>query len=292
MERLLTTKKDNTKYIAYLELIFVSFMWAVSTILLKMYMDKIPPFHLLLGRFFIASLSLFLFSTKKVLKVKKEDLKIGSILGLLIFAVYALYILGLERTSASKSGFLAALSVLFIPIFESFIKKRMPTFWTIICVISSILGLYLISGMNGSNLNFGDILVIGCAFVYTIYIIILDKYGTDKDNHILSFIQLLIVTISSLFFSIFSEGLNIAILIENIIVIIVIGALGTGLTMYLQTKAQKVASPESVGIILLGEPLFTLILAFMFLHETILLRGLIGSGLIIISLVIAIIKKI
>lgn len=292
MERLLTTKKDNTKYIAYLELIFVSFMWAVSTILLKMYMDKIPPFHLLLGRFFIASLSLFLFSTKKVLKVKKEDLKIGSILGLLIFAVYALYILGLERTSASKSGFLAALSVLFIPIFESFIKKRMPTFWTIICVISSILGLYLISGMNGSNLNFGDILVIGCAFVYTIYIIILDKYGADKDNHILSFIQLLIVTISSLFFSIFSEGLNIAILIENIIVIIVIGVLGTGLTMYLQTKAQKVASPESVGIILLGEPLFTLILAFMFLHETILLRGLIGSGLIIISLVIAIIKKI
>ncbi|WP_069649869.1 DMT family transporter [Caloranaerobacter ferrireducens] len=292
MERLLTTEKDNAKYIAYLELIFVSFMWAVSTILLKMYIDKIPPFHLLLGRFFIASLTLFLFSTKKVLKIEKEDLKIGSILGLLIFAVYALYILGLERTSASKSGFLAALSVLFIPIFESFIKKRMPTFWTIICVLSSIFGLYLISGMNGGNLNFGDILVIGCAFVYTIYIIILDKYGADKDNHILSFIQLLIVTISSLFFSIFSEGLNITILIENIIVIIVIGVLGTGLTMYLQTKAQKVASPESVGIILLGEPLFTLILAFIFLHETILLRGLIGSGLIIISLVIAIIKKI
>ncbi|WP_427338280.1 DMT family transporter [Caloranaerobacter sp. DY30410] len=292
MEKLLTPKKDNKIYIAYLELIFVSFMWAVSTILLKMYIDKIPPFHLLLGRFFIASLTLFLFSPKKVLKIKKEDLRIGFILGVLIFIVYALHILGLERTTASKSGFLASLSVLFIPILESFINKHIPTLWTIICVVSSIFGLYLISGMNGSNLNFGDILVIGCAFVYTIYIIILDKYGDDKDNHILSFIQLLIVTISSLFFSIFYEGLNLALLIKNIIVIIIIGVFSTGLTMYLQTKAQKVVSPESVGIILLGEPLFTLILAYAFLHETILLKGLIGSGLIIISLVIAIIKKI
>lgn len=292
MDRLLVSKKDTAKYIAYLELLFVSFMWGVSTILLKMYIDKIPPFHLLLGRFFIASLTLFLFSPKKILSIKKDDIKIGFILGFLIFAVYALYILGLERTSASKSGFLAALSVLFIPILESFLKKRMPTFWTIICVVSSIFGLYLISGMNGGSLNFGDILVIICTFIYTIYIIILDRYGYDKDNYILSFIQLLIVTISSLFFSIIFESLNFTLLEENIFVIIIIGVFSTGLTTYLQTKAQKVASPESVGIILLGEPLFTLILAYIFLHETILLRGLIGSGLIILSLVIAIIKKI
>lgn len=292
MDRLLVSKKDTAKYTAYLELLFVSFMWGVSTILLKMYIDKIPPFHLLLGRFFIASLTLFLFSPKKILSIKKDDIKIGFILGFLIFAVYALYILGLERTSASKSGFLAALSVLFIPILESFLKKRMPTFWTIICIVSSIFGLYLISGMNGDSLNFGDILVIICTFIYTIYIIILDRYGNDKDNYILSFIQLLIVTISSLFFSIIFEGLNFTLLEENIFVIIIIGVFSTGLTTYLQTKAQKVASPESVGIILLGEPLFTLILAYIFLHETILLRGLIGSGLIILSLVIAIIKKI
>lgn len=292
MSKLLVSKKDTAKYIAYLELLFVSFMWGVSTILLKMYIDKIPPFHLLLGRFFIASLTLFLFSPKKILSIKKDDIKIGFILGFLIFAVYALYILGLERTSASKSGFLAALSVLFIPILESFLKKRMPTFWTIICVVSSIFGLYLISGMNGGSLNFGDILVIICTFIYTIYIIILDRYGYDKDNYILSFIQLLIVTISSLFFSIIFESLNFTLLEENIFVIIIIGVFSTGLTTYLQTKAQKVASPESVGIILLGEPLFTLILAYIFLHETILLRGLIGSGLIILSLVIAIIKKV
>jgi drug/metabolite transporter (DMT)-like permease len=70
------------------------------------------------------------------------------------------------------------------------------------------------------------------------------------------------------------------------------GVVGMALPNFFQTKAQKTASTESVGIILLADPLFTLILAALFLREPIFLSGLIGGGLILISCVIAIIKKI
>ncbi len=74
--------------------------------------------------------------------------------------------------------------------------------------------------------------------------------------------------------------------------ILVMGIFGTALTNFAQVKAQKHASPESVGLILLGEPLFTLVMAAAILKEQILIGGLFGAGLILVALVITIVKDI
>lgn len=292
MERLLVRRRDTVLIKAYMQLLFTSFAWALSTILIKIYIDSIPPFHLLMGRFGIGALIIFLASPKKLLSIRKSDLKIGTLLGVLIFLAYALSVIALKYTSASKSGFLAALSVLFIPIFESIIRRRIPSKWTVTSVSLSIAGLYMISGMNGGSFNFGDMLVVGCALSYTFYVMILDRFGDDKDDYVLSMIQLVSMFVTSFIMAVLFEGFDFNLIIKGIVPIAVIGIFGTGITMFLQTKAQKVATPESVGIILLGEPLFTLIMSFFILHETILLKGFIGSILILSSLVIAIIKRI
>jgi len=292
MERVLFKKEDKVRLIAYSELLFSSLMWGLSTKLVKLYITTIPTFHLLLGRFAIGTLVVYLFSPKKAFKISKKEFIIGIILGFLIFGAYAFNILGLHYTSASKAGFLAALSVLFIPILESVFKKKLPTRWTIISVLISIIGLNLISGMNGGSLNIGDLLVIGCAISYTIYVIVLDKYGSNIDNWVLSIIQLSTMAIISFITASLFEGISFTLIQRGFLPIAIIGIFGTGMTMFLQTKAQKVASPEIVGIILLGEPLFTLVLAFFILKEVILLKGVIGSVLITIALVLAIVKKV
>ena len=260
MERAIT-KNRNDLMKAYIQLMFTSFTWALSTILIKLYIGRIPPFHMLMSRFFIGALFIFMFAPKKLTKIRKADIKLGLALGFLIFLSYALNILGLLYTTASKAGFLAALSVLFIPIFETFIRKKLPSKWTIISVVLSIIGLNLISGINGGSFNLGDLLTIGCALFYTFYIILLDRFGSDKDEFILSFIQLVSMFLASSIIVIFFEGFDIKAIQSGLLPLIIIGVLGTGMTMFLQTKAQKVASPESVGVILLGEPLFTLIMA-------------------------------
>ncbi|MEI8216071.1 MAG: DMT family transporter [Eubacteriales bacterium] len=277
---------------AYIQLIITAFGWALSTILIKLYVGSIPPFHLLMGRFFLGSLFIFFTNPKAFLKVKKSELKTGGILGSLLFIVYSLGVSALIFTSASKSGFLIALTVLFIPIMESRLKKVWPSKWTAISVLCSIIGLKLIAGINGTSFNFGDFLSILCAIVSTAYIIVLDRLGKDKNDLILTEIQLITVTIISFIAALIFEGFNFQLLISNIVVLVIMGVLGTGITTLFQTRAQKVASSESVGIILLGEPLFTLIMAYFILGETILLSGFIGSMLLLASLVIAIIKRV
>lgn len=292
MERLEQHKTDNKLVLAYMELIITAFFWGLATVLMKKHIDEIPTFHLIASRFLVGALVVFLLAPKKIFTIDKKDLKVGTILGTLNFVTYAFIVLGLNYTSASKTGFLASLSVLFVPIVQSIINKSKPSKWTIISIFLSLLGLYLISGINGTSLNKGDILIILCALCSTAYILLLSKLGKDIDDYRLSFLQMFTIFILSFIMVLCFEDLNLQVIKNNSSVLLLVGILGTGLTTFLQTKAQKVASPESVGIIFLGEPLTTLFLAYIILNETILLKGLVGSGFITIALIIAILKKI
>lgn len=289
----ITAKTENTVLIkAYFQLMILAFAWAVCNIIIKLYIDEVPPFHLLTGRFIIAAVCISLTNPKKILSITKKDMKIGSIMGIFLFVTYACAIVCFKYTSASKAGFLIALSVLLIPIVETVLKKKLPSKWTLISIIASVIGLRLISGINGSGFNLGDMIAIACAVAYTGYVLLLDRFGNDRDDFILTIIQLGTVAIIGCIATISYEGINFEALKSGFVPILVMGVFGTGITTFLQTKAQKVASSESVGIILLGEPLFTLIMAYFILNETIFFSGVIGAGLLLFSLVIAIIKKV
>lgn len=286
------TTEEKKHIIAYFELIITAFLWGLTTVLIKNNLDKIPIFHLLTGRFFIGSLFIFLIAPKKILTTSKTEFKKGMIIGILVFLTYALFTVGLQYTTASKAGFLVSLSVLFVPLFVSIKNRKTPSKWTVISVSLSLIGLYLISGMNGTNINIGDIIIIIAAIGNTFYILSIDRFGKEIGNYRLAFTQQFTTFIISFVMAIFYEGFSPQIIWNNILMFIVIGITGTGITTFLQTSAQKKASPESVGIILLGEPLTTLLLAYFFLKETILLKGFIGSAILTASLVIAILKKI
>ena len=288
----INNNKDKKLMIAYLELIITAFLWGLATILIKDNLDKIPTFHVMASRFLIGAIFVFVTAPKKILSIEKNDIKQGVPIGIVVFLTYALFTVGLKYTSASKAGFLVSLSVLFVPAVQSVLNKKKPSKWTIISISLSIIGLYLISGMNGTSLNMGDIIIMTAAVGNTLYIISIDRLGKNVDNYRLSFIQLFTTFIISLAIAMFYEGINFQVIKDNTLRLLLIGICGTGITTFLQTKSQKIASPESVGIILLGEPLTTLLLAFFFLNETILLRGFVGSIILTIALIIAILKKI
>jgi drug/metabolite transporter (DMT)-like permease len=171
-------------------------------------------------------------------------------------------------------------------------KKRLPNKWVIFSVVMSIIGLYFISGMNGGRFNLGDALALLCAVTYTIYILIMDKHAKHINESILVFIQFVVVVVLSIICMFMFEVVDLNVFVVSWVPILVMGIFGTALTNFAQVKAQKHASPESVGLILLGEPLFTLVMAAAILKEQILIGGLFGAGLILVALVITIVKDI
>lgn len=266
--------------------------WAMSTILIKLYTDTLPVFHLMFSRYLIALIVLSLLQRNKKEKIKKEDWKYGSVLGFLTFLAFTFAIASLYYTSASKSGFFVAMSVLFVPIVTTFLHRKLPNRWILLSVLLSLIGLYLISGMNGGSFNKGDFLALLCAGSYTIYILILDKTAKSINESQLAWMQMFVVTIISALAMLIFEGFDFKVLLEAWLPLLVIGVFGTAITNFAQIKAQQNATPESVGLILLGEPLFTLIMAAVILNEAILIPGLIGAILLLSALVITVIKDI
>jgi len=120
----------------------------------------------------------------------------------------------------------------------------------------------------------------------------LDKYAKEIDESVLVLVQMSSVSAISLLFAIFYDGFNPSVFVTGFVPILVIAVFGTAFATLFQAKAQQHASPESVGLLLLGEPLFTLIMAIFILQEPVLLKGLIGAGVILTSLVITVVKKI
>ncbi|NLN48346.1 MAG: DMT family transporter [Clostridiales bacterium] len=277
---------------AYLEILGTAFAWGLSAVLLKMNIENVAPYHLLMGRFSVAAIFIFAMRPKSVKQINKEVLKAGVPLGVMVFIAYSFGVVCLKYTSASKSSFLVSLSVLFVPLLEIIIKRKIISKWTFVSIFLSVIGLRLISGMDGAGFNIGDTFAILSALFYSIYIIMMDRMGKDFDEIVLTFIQLFVVSVCSTIALFIFEDFNFESLMNIWPTIFLIGILCTGMSTLFQTRAQKVASTESVGILLLGEPLFTSILAFFILKETILASGLLGGALIIFSLVIAIIKKI
>jgi len=283
---------SNETHKSYLMLLLTSFGWATSTIIIKVFITDIKAYHMMFGRFAIAFLLIWMIHPKKMVRLKSKDLSVAFVLGLLIFASYAFGIISLKYTTASKSGFLVAMSVLLVPLFQLIIRKKIPNPVVGVTVLLSMVGLYLISGMDGVGFNFGDSLSLMCALTYTFYILIVDKFVKEIDGVTLVLYQLLSVTFVSLILAIFYEGFDLSILSDGAIPIFSTAILGTAMTIYFQNHAQKHASPESVGLLLLGEPVLTLILALLILKEVVTMTGLLGATLIILSMVLTVIKKI
>ncbi|MGX8795035.1 DMT family transporter [Fusibacter sp. JL298sf-3] len=276
---------------AYMMLLLTAFGWALSTIIIKATTEAVPAFHLMTGRFGLALVLFYVFKGRTV-KLSGKALFHGSYLGIFLFFAYYLAIASLEYTTASKSGFLVALSVLWVPIVQLIIRRKRPNRWVALCVVTSLLGLYWISGLDGIGFNYGDALAVGCSVAYTLYILAIDAYAKEMDEDQMTLSILLVVTIVSVIMAVSVEGFSGKILLDNWVPIAVIGVFGTALSTYFQTKAQQVASPESVGIILLGEPLFTLVMALTILGEKVTTLGLLGGALLLLSLCVAIVKKV
>lgn len=283
--------QNTTLKAAYIMLFMTSIGWAISTILIKVYIDTIPPFHLLFGRFALGSVMFGVFKFR-VLKFDKKIALHGSFLGFFLFLAYYFSVVALVYTSASKAGFLVALSVLWVPLAQLVIKRRLPNRWVALSVGLSLIGLYWISGLDGIGFNVGDALALGCSIAYTVYIMFIDAYTKEMNEDQMTFVILSSVAVFSFIAAVLFEGFDFAIIIRGWIPVVAISIVGTTLSTYFQTKAQQVASPEAVGIILLGEPLFTLLLAVTLLSESVTALGLIGGALLLFSLLIAVVKKI
>src|SRR5207302_9237554 len=85
---------------------------------------------------------------------------------------------GLHRTSASRSGFLTGLLVVFVPVLEMALFRKRPPLGALAGIALAFVGMALLSGPwrdESSATLVGDALTVGCAVVYAGHIIALGR---------------------------------------------------------------------------------------------------------------------
>lgn len=106
--------------------------------------------------------------------------------GLFLSLTLVLQTWGLRYTTATKSGFITTLYVVFIPVIERWVLGRRLTGIQFACVFVALFGTGLIAELYGENglgalgadgLNFGDLLTLLCAIAATFHILSIGRYG-------------------------------------------------------------------------------------------------------------------
>ena len=106
-----------------LGLVYCAAIWGSTFFIVKESLFNVNPVMLVAYRFLIAAIILALFLNKKKLF---ENWKQGLILGTLIAILYLTQTLGLKYTTASNSGFITGLFIIFVPIFSISLLLSQP----------------------------------------------------------------------------------------------------------------------------------------------------------------------
>ena len=189
--------------------------------------------------------------------------------------------------ASGKAGFITALYIVFTPAFGVLLKRRIPKIIVVSVPIATI-GFYLLCIKSGFVIEFGDLLTLISAFIFTFHILFIDYFmekGADPIKT--SCIQFLVVGIISLVSALIFEMPTPSIIWNARLEILYAGLLSSGIAYTLQIIAQKDADPTSATLIMSLESVFAVLSGWVVLGESLSERELIGCLLVFIAVILA-----
>src|SRR5438552_10934104 len=161
-------------------LIAMTAVWGVTFVQVKDAVALYPLFAFLAVRFAIATLTLAVPGTGRVRMLGRVGVGAGALLGLLLAAGYALQTAGLERTTVSGTGFITGMYVVLTPLIAlALFRSRIGrAAWG--GVVLATAGLAMLSGIHAGSVG-GDLLVLAAAAVYSLQIVLLERYAPTVD---------------------------------------------------------------------------------------------------------------
>jgi drug/metabolite transporter (DMT)-like permease len=271
---------------AELVLLATTFIWGGTFVIMKLGFADVSPFLFVAIRFTIGSIIFAAIFSPQLRSIKARTLRKGGILGLLLGVGLVLQTYGLQITTASKSAFITGMMVVFTPLAQLFIERRLPKLGNIIGVIVVTTGLYFLTLPTGSGFNLGDSLTLVGAFLFGIYIVYLDIFTKEEEFLPLAFLQIVSTAVLGWILVPFeTPHLQLTWNIARLLFYTAI--LATVITTYTQTRFQKDTTPTRAGILFTLEPVISAVLAYFILGEILGMLGVLGGIIIVAGILIS-----
>ena len=272
-------------------------IWGAAFVAQSVGMDHIGPFTFQAVRCFLAVIGLIpviiiadsrktdgktFFSRWK----DKKLWKAGILCGIPLFLACNLQQLGIVSTDAGKSGFLTAMYIVIVPIIGIFLKKKI-TYMVPISVAIAVVGLYFLSCVGVTEISVGDLLLIGCAFMFAVQITFVDIFAPDVDPLRLNLLQALVCAILSAIPMLLTEAPTVASVIACWIPLAYAGFLSMGAAYGLQIIGQKDLESAPASLIMSLESVFAVLFGWMILGESMTAWEQLGCALVFIAVILS-----
>ncbi len=291
-------KIRNKKAFAFLALNLTAIIWGGGFITSQMALDaKLSPGLIMVFRFALAALLLYIVFRKQLVNFTKHDFIMGAIAGGMLFAAFYIQIVGLVYTSPSNNAFLTSTNVVIVPFITWIMLGEKPKLKSIFSAFICLLGIFALTYAKGQSFGLGDLLTLLSAFIFALHITYIGKKAPAADVIKLAFVQIVFAWLFNFLAYTFQLIMKfdylptMSALKTGLPSLIYLGILSTAVCYLLQTFAQRKISPGIAAIILCTEALWGALFSILFGFEKLTLGMVVGGILIILSTVLVEYRK-
>ena len=221
------------------------------------------------------------------IEAKKTHLLGGFLCGIMLFFGAVLQQIGIEQgVEAGKAGFIAALYIIFVPLFGVFQRKKIGRLvW--LAVAFSTVGLYFLCIQGRFRLGPGDAWIIVSSMFYAGHIIVVDCFNQRNDCLKMSLIQFATSAAVCTFVAALTEHPTFDAVLSCSIPLLYMGIAGSGVAFTMQMLGQRDASPTASSLILSMESVFAVVGGWLLLGDLLSKRELMGCVMMMVGIVLA-----
>jgi len=264
--------------------------WAFS--LMKAPIEAYGVVSFLTVRFIIGSAAISLVAARRV---TWRTLKVGAPIGLVLAAAYLLQTFGLRHSTATNTGLITGLFIVFAPLANRalFGVRTRLVLWGAIGV--SVAGLALLAGGGPDGVALGDALTLCAAACFGLHIALLDRHAKHHDAVVLAQGQLLAATAVLLVVWLLVAWLEVEPLalpppgwgMDDVWpALLVTGLIATTAAFLVQTYVQQRLRAVQTAAIIVTEPLFAALFAYLLLGDRLTGLQIVGGVLMVAALIL------
>jgi len=270
-------------------------IWGFAFVAQRQGMETMGPFLFTGVRFLIGVvvlLPVIWFLSKKPQQNHKAEVSTkklvfaGTVAGLLLFGAISCQQVGLQYTTAGKSGFITGLYIFFVPLIGLFFGQRTGS-GTWLGATIALVGLYLLSIKEDFSIAEGDLLQLICAVFFAAHVLVIGYLAKRMDPLKISLIQYLVCGFISLFIAVVIEVISWDMIVATTIPLLYAGIMSSGIAYTLQVVAQQHAHSSHAAIILSLEGAFAVLGGWLILDEQLPMRGLLGCALMLMGMLLS-----
>jgi drug/metabolite transporter (DMT)-like permease len=269
----------NHPRIAVLALLSVAAAWGSTFFLTKDLLQRMDVADYLALRFAIAAAALILVHPPAISRLSKLDRRRAVALGVTYGVAQLVQTEGLRHTSASVSGFVTGMYVVFTPLLAAVILRHRIGRWAWVAVALATIGLAVLS-LRGLSMGTGELLTLVSAALYALHIIGLGAWSTPTNAFGLSTLQLVVIVAVCAVGAV-PGGFKLPSGAADWTSVIYMALVAGAFALIVQTWAQAHLTPTRAAIAMTMEPVFASGFAVVFGNESVTLRMLAGGALVV-----------